>query len=212
MPSVIRNTVAGQYDVRINLSDILPKFRELPKRLGTAVVRRGLLAGARVVGEEARALAPQPRPKSTRRKKVAASAPIAKGEKGYWARGNLKKAIGWETRGVFRDASGVPVEHRAVVLVKKPRGGGRNVRSYAHMVEYGTQPHHMGKGAITTVFKRSKKTANPVGAMHPGARPRPFMRPAYDAKSGEALRTIEQVVRRELVVELGKLRTAKVMA
>lgn len=190
MPSITRNTVASQFDIRIDLSDVLPKLKSLPRRIGTNVVRRGLLAGARVVGEEARIRAPQPKPRSKRRKKAVATAPIAPGEKGYWATGNLRRSIGWETRGVFRDASGVPVEHRAVVLIRKPRKGRRNARAYAHMVEYGTRPHRVGKG------------------MHPGASPRPFMRPALDSKASEAIKAVEQTVRRELVVELGKLRSA----
>jgi len=205
MPSVARN----KFDVRVDLSDIQGKMLTLGKRLSTAVGRRGLLAGARVIGEEARVRAPQPRAKSRRGK--AKGPAINRGEKGYWSRGLLRKAIAWESRGIFRDGSGVPVEHRAVVLIRKPRGaGGRNVRSYAHMVEYGTQPHHMGKGAITTVFKRSKKKVNAVGAMHPGAKPQPFLRPALDTKGAEAIRTIEQIVRKELVVELGKMRSKAV--
>lgn len=201
MSSVTRN----KFDVRVDLSDIQGKMLTLGKRLSTAVGRRGLLAGARVIGEEARVRAPQPRAKSRRGK--AKGPAIARGDKGFWATGNLRKRIGWETRGTFRDGSGVPVGHSAVVLVKKSKGAGRNARAYAHMVEYGTQPHHMGKGAITTVFKRSKKKANPVGAMHPGAKPHPYMRPAFDAKADEARQTIARVTREELQKELAKLRS-----
>lgn len=201
MPSVARN----KFEVRVDLSDIQGKLLTLGKRLSTAVGRRGLLAGARVIGEDARARAPQPRPKSRRGKTKGPA--IVRGEKGLWATGNLRKRIGWETRGTFRDGSGVPVGYSAVVLVKRPRGGGRNARAYAHMVEYGTQPHHMGKGAITTVYARSKRKKTAVGAMHPGAKKHPFMRPAFDAKSEEAKRVIGQVIREELRKELALLRS-----
>src|SRR3989304_2864419 len=137
MPSVTRTTVAGQFNVRIDLSDVRAKLAALPMRVGTAVVRRGLLAGARVIGEEARIRAPQPQARSRRGKLKGPQR--ARGEPGTWARGNLRKAIAWETRGVFRDAPGGPVEHRAAVIIRKPRGERRNGRAYAHLVEHGTK-------------------------------------------------------------------------
>lgn len=210
MPSVTRTTVAGQFDIRIDLSDVVSKLKALPMRVGTAVVRRGLLAGARVIGEEARIRAPQPQPRSRRGKLKGPER--ARGAPGTWATGRLRKAIAWESRGVFRDATGVPVEHRAVVIIRKPRGGGRNVRRYAHLVEYGTKPHRMGKGAITRIYPRSKAEQKAVGAMHPGARPRPYLRPALDTKGEEAIRTIEAVVRRELAKEVITLRQTRATA
>jgi HK97 gp10 family phage protein len=207
MARIIRNTTSDQFDVRIDLRDVLHKFSELPKRVATNVVRRGLLAGAKVIGEEARRLAPQPQPKNRRRGKKGGPAPakLKRGDKGYYATGLLKKSIVWQTRGVFKDASGVPIGHRAVVVISKPKGGGKSARMYAHMVEFGTKPHRTGKGAVNVVYKRSKKKLNLTGGLHPGQKAQPFLGPAIATKGEEAIRAIEQTVRRELVVEVGKL-------
>lgn len=49
---------------------------------------------------------------------------------------------------------------------------------YAHWVEYGTNPHNLGyKG----------KFVSAKGADHPGARKKPYMRPAYDTQGQAAL-------------------------
>lgn len=48
--------------------------------------------------------------------------------------------------------------------------------SYAHLVELGTRPHILG-GAFS-------------GAFHPGAKPKPFIRPALAAKGDEVRETI----------------------
>lgn len=216
MPSITRNTVADQFDLRIDLGAAVEGFKMLTPRIGTNVVRRGLLQGARVIGEDARARAPQPKAKTRRRKakgpgrpkKSARRVALRHGDRGYYATGNLKRSIGWETRGVFKDSSGVPVEHRAVVIIKKPKGKTqrRNARVYAHLVEYGTKPHHVGKGAITHVYKGSKKKAQAIGAKHPGSRAQPFMGPAFRAKSDESIRTIERVVVQELDKEIDKIK------
>lgn len=202
MPSVAKNKFA----VSVDLSDIQGKLLTLGKRLSIAVGRRGLLAGARVIGEEARLRAPKPRPKTRRGKTKGPK--LKRGEPGYWATGNLAKSIAWETRGVFRNSSGIPVEHAAAVYIKN-RPGKRGARRYAHLAEFGTKPHHQGKGAINTVFKRSKAKKNLVGGKHPGAAPRPFMRPALDSKADEAQRVIAEVTRQELAKELASLRTVK---
>jgi len=48
---------------------------------------------------------------------------------------------------------------------------------YAAMVEFGTKPHRIN------------------GIRHPGAAPKPFLRPAFDQKSDEALEITKQHLR-----------------
>lgn len=203
MPPVARNS----FGVIVDLSDIRGKLLTLGDRLSNAIGRRGLLAGARVIGEEARIRAPQPA-KRSRRGKVKGPKRTRE-QPGYWATGNLRRSIAWETRGLFRNNSGIPIRSLAVVFIKK-RAGSRNARRYATYVEYGTRSHHQGKGAINTVYVRSKRRKNLVGGVHPGSTPRPFMRPAFDAKADEAQRVIAQVTREELQKELVKLRSSKI--
>jgi len=52
---------------------------------------------------------------------------------------------------------------------------------YAHFVEYGTRPHSLGyKG----------KFVSGKGAMHPGAKATPYVRPALDSKAQEIVRVM----------------------
>lgn len=192
----IKNNQLTRDSVVLGLADIRQKMLSLPKRVGTNVVRRGLVAGAGVIRDEARRLAPQP----------GTVGPSGK----YPRTGDLKKSIKAESRGVFRSAGGVPTQHLAVVIIDKvKRKRGKSSRSNAHLVEFGTRPHAVGKGSILEVFKRSKAVKKQVGPMHPGSRPQPFMRPAFDTKKFEAVRVIADVTRRELGVELAKLKTQR---
>jgi HK97 gp10 family phage protein len=45
---------------------------------------------------------------------------------------------------------------------------------YAHLVEKGTRPHAVGRGS-------SLRSGAQVGIRHPGAKPYPFLEPAYDS-------------------------------
>ena len=193
MPSVKKTTLADGTIV-LGLEDVRTKILDLPRRLGVNVVRRGLLAGAGVIRDEARLRVPQKPGRS---------------KAGYQRTDSLKKAIKSESRGVFKDGSGKPVEHRAVVIIDKVKRK-RNMASryYAHFVEYGTRPHAVGKGSILEVFARSKAKKKQTGGTHPGTAPQPFMRPAFETKKLEAVRVIAETVRRETDKELAKLRTS----
>lgn len=184
LPQTLSVAGVNAETVVLGLGEVRRKMLSLPKRVGTLIVRRALLEGAGVIRTEARRLAP------------------VRAIKGG---GRLQKAIVSQTRGVFRDADGVPVEHRAAVLIRKPTDGKRSVRSYAHFVEFGTLPHRIGKGSHRLDRKRGGrvvKVAAQFGGMHPGARPRPYMLPAFEAKKFEALQAIEARIRRELAQAL----------
>lgn len=66
-------------------------------------------------------------------------------------------------------------------------------RSTAHLVEFGTKPHSYRKRA----------------GLHPGAKARPFMRPAMDTKGPLAVRTFETVLNVEIEKEAAKLAAKK---
>ncbi len=71
-------------------------------------------------------------------------------------------------------------------------------RSIAHLVEFGTRPHQIkAKDGGAIAFG---------GGMfshidHPGARPRPFMRPAFDAKAEDAVIAAGEYVKKRLTKE-----------
>lgn len=169
--------------------ETIQNLRAIGITLSQSAVRRGLYAGAVVIRDEARARAPK-------------------------RTGALSKAIVAETRGVGRDSRGRPSKHVAVVTIAKKaytvgKGGRARVakrepgqtmpyrrgqiypRNYAHLVEYGS-------GAHAIRARRAKRLATPYGAFlevwHPGARPRPFMRPAFDAKVREAEAAFARVI------------------
>ncbi len=89
--------------------------------------------------------------------------------------GSLKQSIRVSTR---RDRDGT--------ISASIRAGGKTKTGdafYAHMVEFGTQPHF-----IKPKGKALKIGGNFTGPVHhPGARPKPFMRPALDSKWQESV-------------------------
>lgn len=95
---------------------------------------------------------------------------------------------------------------------------------YAHMVEFGTAPHLVEvrdedrptrktrKGeksvSIGTMNRMIKRGSLQIGenfvgpaVMHPGAKPKPFMRPAIDEKQSEAIRAVGEQIRKRLTKE-----------
>jgi len=59
----------------------------------------------------------------------------------------------------------------------------RRARKIAHLVEFGTAPHAQPRRGI----------------MHPGARPKPFFRPAFDSTKGEIFGSLSQGIKRLLL-------------
>jgi HK97 gp10 family phage protein len=64
---------------------------------------------------------------------------------------------------------------------------------HAHLVEFGTAPHRVGKGSDSRKLFGKKR-----GRLHPGAKPQPFMRPAFDNKAAEAVAKVGEVLRRKI--------------
>lgn len=77
------------------------------------------------------------------------------------------------------------------------RAGGRKKGDafYAHMVEFGTKPHEIKPRKFKSLFLAGifRKIVK-----HPGAKPKPFLRPAFDNKSGEAVDAIAAYIRARL--------------
>lgn len=75
----------------------------------------------------------------------------------------------------------------------RQKGGGGAF--YAHMVEFGTEPHEIkprrfGSLFLAGIFRKVVK--------HPGAKPRAFMRTAFDNMRGAAVEVIGQYIRERL--------------
>lgn len=61
---------------------------------------------------------------------------------------------------------------------------------YAHLVELGTKPHYQ-----TRKLKHEKRKR---AVRHPGAKPKPFLRPAFDTRKDEAVANAKQTLREEI--------------
>lgn len=67
---------------------------------------------------------------------------------------------------------------------------------YAHFVEYGTAAHPIGEGDVTNevLLTRKDKSYKATGKMHPGGRPKPYLRPAWDETKDQALNIIAAIL------------------
>jgi len=67
---------------------------------------------------------------------------------------------------------------------------------YAHFVEYGTAAHPIGAGDVTNelLLTRKDKDYKAEGKMHPGGRPKPYLRPAWDETKDQALNIIAAIL------------------
>lgn len=73
-------------------------------------------------------------------------------------------------------------------------GRPRMPSKYAHLVEFGTRPHTVGKGDRHPANVRRNEKAKQTGPMHPGARAKPFIRPAWDENRQASLATLAHEV------------------
>jgi HK97 gp10 family phage protein len=82
---------------------------------------------------------------------------------------------------------------------------------YAKFLEFGTASFYTGKGkTVGGPYEiKPKSSALKIGddyfasAVHPGVKPRPFMRPAFDVNANRALEAVKTYIRIRLPMELG---------
>lgn len=156
------------------LDDVLAT---LPVKIQRNVMRGGMRAGANVIKNEAKDRAP-------------VSPPSGEGKRLYG-----------HYMGALRDSIKVSTSSRRGVIRAFIRAGGKNKKTgadvfYAHMVEFGTAAHKIG-GKLK-IFGRVIS-----GVDHPGAPARPFLRPAMDAKFGEAVVAMAQYIKLRLSTKHG---------
>jgi len=91
---------------------------------------------------------------------------------------------------------------------------------YAHIVEFGSASYYTGKGKTVgkpyTIKGKGGKAlliagGNPVkSVVHPGSRPKPFMRPAFDNSNQTAINEMATYIRDRLPKEIKKANKAKI--
>jgi HK97 gp10 family phage protein len=90
---------------------------------------------------------------------------------------------------------------------KKATGGAVTSKApHSHLVEFGTKPHALTKGASRDSERAVKRkrtyvqviNGNPVDGehiMHPGTEPRPFLQPAYYAERSNYIENLKKAVK-----------------
>lgn len=186
--------IADNFALKLDLTDVRRKMELLGVRISSNALRRALLAGAAIIRDDARRRV-RKRTGALERSIIAET--DRKGSSREQLVANVKiasKAFTVNKRGKAKAVSS---------KVQKARGkakarGELYPRAYAHLVEFGTRPHRTGKGS--SLGDRKQR-----GRSHPGARPQPFMRPAFDTKGEEAKKLIEKGIRQQLEVEVSKM-------
>lgn len=97
--------------------------------------------------------------------------------------------------GALRDSARVTSRARGAEVSASVKVGNR-VAWYAHLVEFGTRPHVIKPKNPRGTMQFGGITARSVN--HPGTRARPFMRPAADSKTPEALAAVAKKIRERL--------------
>lgn len=170
----------------IGAEAVMKSLANLKGAVQRRLVRGALTAAARVVAKEMKALAPRDS-------------------------GLLKKSIGqvvrtYRNKGVTLAVIGPRRGFKRFVNRTRADGSKRQVMSdpvkYARLVEFGTEPHALGKGSDLLTKKKSKGKQH--GLMHPGTRAQPFIRPALERKKAEAMNVFTQKLREGMEREAAK--------
>lgn len=99
--------------------------------------------------------------------------------------------------GALKKSIRVATRSKGGVVSATVRAGDRTA-FYAHMVEFGTAGHKINakKGSLLAIGVPS--------VQHPGARAKPFMRPALDARAGASLEAMADYMRGRIPREVAK--------
>ncbi len=163
------------------LRELHEMLQSIPIKLERNVMRSALRQGMNVVLDEAK-------------RNVHVSLPSTKNKKLY---------RGYE--GALKDSLRVGTRSKRGVVTSYLRAGGKTKKTvadvyYATWVEYGTKAHWINsKSGWLNINGRRVKA--PV--LHPGAKPKPFLRPAIDTKSKEAVIAVGNQVKLVLSTKHG---------
>jgi len=158
------------------LAELNKALQDLPAKIERNVLRGGLRAGAKVMEAEAV-------------RRCSEAPPTFDSVQRGARKGELKRSI----RVTMRASQGT---------VRARLKAGNRLAWYAHLVEFGTARHW--------IKPKSRKSLFIAGLLkevvdHPGAKPKPFMRPAFDGKWRAAVDAMANYIRERLPKEIGKL-------
>lgn len=157
------------------------KLSSLSRAIRSRILRKAMRAGAKIVHAQLKRNAP--------RRLGALRASIAIRIKTKRRGGVTYAVIGPKRR--FKGRKGSKIAGKNVLPTK-----------YAHLVEKGTKPHSLRKRGSAD---------GAVGKMHPGARPKPFISPAWESTRDAAVAAIRSAIEDGIAKVLAK-RAAKAAA
>lgn len=183
--------------VRIDgIADLREACRQLPEKIQNNIMRGALRAAGNVIADEARRRVP------ARTGQLKASIRVS-------VRNTLNGVIASVKAGDrFRVFKGKGKSIKGAAYRTARAGGGFNYSTpfYAHFVEFGTRPHIIKpRFARRLAFVVASRVVSVPQVKHPGAKPRPFMGPAFDAKWHDALAAVETYMAKRLPIEAAKL-------
>lgn len=179
--------VAGLAELQRNLD-------ELPAKIERNIMRGALRAGANVIADEARRLVPVQ--SGQLKESIRVSVRPLPG-------GRIVATV--KAGGRFKVYKGGTAIKGAPYKTDRKYGGvDYHAPYYAHFVEFGTSRHW--------IKPRNRKSLFIAGLLrevvdHPGARPKPFMRPAFDGKAQAAIEAMAEYIRNRIPREFKRLTT-----
>jgi hypothetical protein len=151
-------------------------IRKLPEEVGKGIMQDALMQGAKL---EARA--------------ITTMTPV--GKTGNLKRSTTERWKGGRKPGWFQTMNGAGVQINVGPEYSRAKKG-----YAAHLVEFGTRPHPIIRGAKYKTLKSGRRKGIVTGAigksyMHPGAKANPFVRRAFLASNAIAIRDIKEVLK-----------------
>lgn len=161
-------------DVNIKgLAELQAALAQLPVKMENNILRGALRAGAKIIAKQAAA--------NVHSVSGALAESVRFGAKVDRAGGKLTAFIRAGGRG------------------KKGSGkGGKNPAFYAHMVEQGTAAHIIKANAPNRML-----AVGVAQVQHPGAKKKPFLRPALDLQGQAAVEAVREYIRTRLATKHG---------
>lgn len=175
------------------LSELHDVLKNFPIKLEAKIMRGGLRAGGKVFLDSARSNVPK------RTSQLRNSIRMSGGKD---ASGTMYSVITAGSRDKVYNSKGRPIKNEPIFEINP--SGVKNYKTafYAHMVEFGTRRHFIKPATKKSLFFAglTKEIID-----HPGAKQKPFMRPAYDKNWNTAIETMAEYIRKRIDKEGKKL-------
>ncbi|MBW8814034.1 MAG: HK97 gp10 family phage protein [Caulobacterales bacterium] len=187
-------------------AELKAAFKELVEntsgRTGKAVLKRALVQAAGPVADRMSELAPHGSGKLSRSIVIAANGKQRLG-KGAYASAKRSGASNEEAVRALRDAQR---DGPAVVVLVGPA---KKQSGVASQVEFGVRPHVIKpkKGEVLEIWRGGQIAGVAREVQHPGARPKPFMRPAFEQSAPTVLSEMQRAGLEQIAKAAARART-----